>query len=126
MSSVSVGQFHTVAIRTDGSLWAWGDNRAGQLGDGTETMTVGKTRDIYQESCQNKAEVACGGHIYCAYHGFKPSPKLYPANSRFVFHNLLEFADALGNDVGKTRYRIFLKIGMAVSEPVKRKKIVHR
>ena len=26
---------HSVAIRTDGSLWAWGSNREGQLGDGT-------------------------------------------------------------------------------------------
>ena len=34
-ASVSAGQIHTVAIRTDGSLWAWGGNQNGQLGDGT-------------------------------------------------------------------------------------------
>ena len=33
--SVSAGVYHTVAIRNDGTLWAWGDNRYGQLGDGT-------------------------------------------------------------------------------------------
>jgi len=31
---VSAGSTHTVAIGLDGSLWAWGDNRWGQLGDG--------------------------------------------------------------------------------------------
>jgi alpha-tubulin suppressor-like RCC1 family protein len=29
--------FHTVALRADGTLWAWGANRSGQLGNGTFT-----------------------------------------------------------------------------------------
>ena len=32
---VSAGGHHTIAIRADGSLWAWGNNQRGQLGDGT-------------------------------------------------------------------------------------------
>lgn len=32
---VSVGKFHSVAVRTDGSLWSWGGNQVGQLGNGT-------------------------------------------------------------------------------------------
>jgi alpha-tubulin suppressor-like RCC1 family protein len=36
-SKVSVGGKHSVAIKTDGSLWAWGSNQYGQLGDGTNT-----------------------------------------------------------------------------------------
>ncbi|HHD57167.1 MAG TPA: hypothetical protein ENK89_05765 [Desulfobulbaceae bacterium] len=32
---VSVGDDHTVVIKADGSLWSWGRNILGQLGDGT-------------------------------------------------------------------------------------------
>jgi len=34
---VSTGHSHTMAIRSDGSLWAWGGNAYGQLGGGTTT-----------------------------------------------------------------------------------------
>ena len=37
MRIAAAGNFHTVAIATDGSLWAWGRNDRGQLGDGTRT-----------------------------------------------------------------------------------------
>ena len=32
---VAAGYSHTVALKNDGALWAWGDNGKGQLGDGT-------------------------------------------------------------------------------------------
>jgi hypothetical protein len=34
---VACGRFHTTAIKTDGTLWTWGRNGAGQLGDNTTT-----------------------------------------------------------------------------------------
>ncbi|MCL1874042.1 MAG: dockerin type I domain-containing protein, partial [Clostridiales bacterium] len=35
---------HTMAIKNDGSLWAWGDNTYGQLGDGTQTNSYSPIR----------------------------------------------------------------------------------
>ena len=33
--SISAGSTHSLGIKTDGTLWAWGNNGYGQLGDGT-------------------------------------------------------------------------------------------
>jgi alpha-tubulin suppressor-like RCC1 family protein len=35
MPQVSSGGYHSVTLKSDGTLWAWGDNIHGQLGDGT-------------------------------------------------------------------------------------------
>ena len=35
LSAVATGEYHSIALKTDGSLWAWGLNSQGQLGDGT-------------------------------------------------------------------------------------------
>lgn len=36
-TAVSAGRTHTMAIKSDATLWAWGNNSQGQLGDGTTT-----------------------------------------------------------------------------------------
>ena len=38
--TVAAGSEHTVAIKTDGSLWAWGANNEGQVGNGTTNTRV--------------------------------------------------------------------------------------
>jgi alpha-tubulin suppressor-like RCC1 family protein len=34
VKAIAVGQVHTVVLKNDGTVWVWGDNNAGQLGDG--------------------------------------------------------------------------------------------
>jgi alpha-tubulin suppressor-like RCC1 family protein len=56
--SVSGGQYHTAAIKTDGTLWTWGDNSYGQLGDNTITQRSSPVQTIAFGT--NWKNVACG------------------------------------------------------------------
>jgi len=38
--SVAAGDHHALALRADGTLWAWGDNQYGQAGTGTSTTQL--------------------------------------------------------------------------------------
>lgn len=54
VTAVSLGMMYTTAIKTDGSLWAWGGNEYGQLGDGsrkTSTVPVKVMDDVAAVSC---------------------------------------------------------------------------
>ena len=44
VKAVSSGLQHCLALKTDGTVWAWGDNEWGQLGDGTTTNRYLPTR----------------------------------------------------------------------------------
>ena len=37
VKNVAVGCAHSLAVKEDGTVWAWGSNYYGQLGDGTTT-----------------------------------------------------------------------------------------
>ncbi|MDQ1294529.1 MAG: hypothetical protein QG608_2413 [Actinomycetota bacterium] len=43
---VFTGSYHTCGIREDRSLWCWGDNENGQLGDGTLPMSAQPVRSV--------------------------------------------------------------------------------
>ncbi len=53
--AVSLGRLHTAAVKTDGSLWMWGDNDYGQLGDGSRT-----TSKIPVKVMADVATISCG------------------------------------------------------------------
>ena len=76
---VSCGYYHTAAIKTDGTLWTWGYNAYGQLGDSTTTNKSSPVQTIAGGT--NWKQVACGGYHTmaiktdgtlwtCGYNGF--------------------------------------------------------
>jgi hypothetical protein len=60
---VSCGEFHTSAIKTDGTLWLWGFNDYGQLGDNTITN---KSSPVQTVSTGANWKQACGGARFSA------------------------------------------------------------
>jgi len=61
-ATVSAGEYHTVAIKKDGTLWAWGYNRWGQLGDGTSGYNSDKNIPTKIGTDNNWASVSVGGY----------------------------------------------------------------
>ena len=57
---VACGYYHTSAIKTDGSLWTWGNNNYGQLGDNTNTAKSSPVQTI--SAGTNWKQIACGGY----------------------------------------------------------------
>jgi len=40
IAAVAAGSFHSLALRSDGSVWAWGNGRRGQLGPGASADSI--------------------------------------------------------------------------------------
>jgi len=61
---IALGRAHVVTVKTDGTLWTWGANDRGQLGDGTiinkssPTQTVSGGTDWKQASAGNRMTAA--------------------------------------------------------------------
>jgi alpha-tubulin suppressor-like RCC1 family protein len=71
--SVSAGQSHTCAIMLDGTLWCWGSNDSGQLGDNTldskstpvAVVTSGQTWAMVAAGVTHTCALATGGSLWC-------------------------------------------------------------
>ncbi len=69
-SSIAAGGAHSLAILTDGSLWAWGEDDQGQLGDATN-LNEAAPEPVGDPSCgppslSNAVAVAAGGDFSIA------------------------------------------------------------
>ena len=65
ISAVSVGGYHTAAIMTDGSLWTWGSNSHGQLGNGKQTAGIYPTPpNPYPTWIMNDVAMVVAGTFY--------------------------------------------------------------
>jgi alpha-tubulin suppressor-like RCC1 family protein len=63
-TEVAAGLNHTCAVRMDGTLWCWGRNAQGQLGDGT-TTTRSDPKQVLPADTANWVDVATSGEFTC-------------------------------------------------------------
>lgn len=54
---IASGRTHAVALRSDGTVWAWGTNNYGQLGDGTLTL---RNSPVQVSGLTGVVSVSCG------------------------------------------------------------------
>ncbi|NBD24942.1 RCC1 domain-containing protein [Paenibacillus glycinis] len=52
------GAFHTIALSSDGTVWAWGENWNGQLGNGS--MDIGSNAPVQVDGVTDAVDVAAG------------------------------------------------------------------
>ncbi|SMB96533.1 Alpha-tubulin suppressor [Thermanaeromonas toyohensis ToBE] len=55
---ISAGTYHSLALKSDGTVWAWGQNSYGQLGDGT---TTNRYTPVQVQGLSDVVAVAAGG-----------------------------------------------------------------
>jgi len=61
-SSISLGEYHTCGVLTNGSAMCWGGNWVGQLGDGT---TTDKISPVFINSSESFSSVSAGYEYSC-------------------------------------------------------------
>ena len=63
---IAVGIEHVCAVKTDGSVWCWGRNQYGQLGDGS---SIQRMTPVQVPGIQNAVAIAAGSNHTCALDG---------------------------------------------------------
>ena len=86
---VSCGYNHTIATKTDGTLWTWGKNSYGQLGDNTttsksspiQTITRGTNWFSISTSFYSNFAIKTDGTLWCWGLNGSPAPGILGDNS---------------------------------------------
>ncbi len=91
---ISAGDEFTVAIKADGTLWAWGDNSQGQLGDGTN---VNKKQPTQIGTSTDWKEISAGSAFVIA---TKTNNTLWAWGNNGSGQLALPFAVAVPSQVG--------------------------
>jgi alpha-tubulin suppressor-like RCC1 family protein len=63
---IAAGDFHSCALRGDGTVRCWGRNKEGQLGDGT---TENRATPTAVAGVDHAVQIACGANATCALSG---------------------------------------------------------
>ena len=63
--AISAGQRHNMALRSDGTVWTWGSNTSGELGDGNSGLDAHRNLPA-QVSGLNNVTYISGGDIHSA------------------------------------------------------------
>jgi uncharacterized repeat protein (TIGR01451 family) len=61
VSAIAAGRIHGVALKTDGSVWCWGENFEGQLGDGSMSTRLAPVQVLGLESVKTPVFDPPGG-----------------------------------------------------------------
>jgi alpha-tubulin suppressor-like RCC1 family protein len=62
-TTVSAGVLHNLAVKSDGTLWAWGNNSAGEVGDNTTTR---RNAPVQVSAATNWSDISAGYGISAA------------------------------------------------------------
>jgi alpha-tubulin suppressor-like RCC1 family protein len=82
--AIATGKYHNLALKSDGTVWAWGSNNRGQLGDGT---TVDKSTPFQISELTGVSAIACGQENSFAVNGTDGSVKGWGYNRSYQFYS---------------------------------------
>jgi alpha-tubulin suppressor-like RCC1 family protein len=69
VTAIATGWVHTCALTASGEVWCWGDNRSGQLGDGS---FIDRFTPAHVSGLANASAIATGSAFTCATVGNEP------------------------------------------------------